>query len=251
MRGLRGDGMNVYTWASFMHGFDGSFFNSKWYPTLNSKNTKESVSFYANLLKSYGPPGSSSYSWDDVQSAFTSGKTAMIIDANNFMTRIEDPEKSQIVGKIGYALIPAGPNGKRYPGIYVMGLAVSKVGTKTEKERLAAIKFVEWATSADMQLDCALQTGVVSATRKSVFNNPAFVAKYDDKSYPGWRSSTMKSYEIVDPQFRPLIPEWREVGNLVGIAVEEAISGSTSVDSAMDWAQEEVLKVMEKSGTLK
>jgi ABC-type glycerol-3-phosphate transport system substrate-binding protein len=174
----------------------------------------------------------------------------MIIDANNFMTRIEDPSKSQIVGKIGYALIPAGPAG-RFPGIYSMGLGVSAVGAKTEKEKLAAAEFVQWATSYDIQLDSALQLGVVSSARNKVFNNPAFIARFDDKSYPGWRSSTVESYKIAMPQFRPLIPEWREFGNLLGIAIEQVISGQKTAKEALDWAAEGTVKIMKDSGKLK
>jgi len=250
MRGLRGDGMNVYTWASFFRGFGGEFFNENWEPIFNDEAGVKATEYYSDILRKYGPPGVSSYSWDDVQSAFTSDKVAMIIDANNFMTRIEDPSKSQIVGKIGYAVIPSGPAG-RFPGIYAMGLAVSSVGAKTEKEKLAAAKFIQWATSADMQLDCALQTGVVSATRRSVFENPAFIARYDDVNYPGWRSSTIESYEIAMPQFRPLIPEWREFGNIVGIALEQAIAGQKSPKDALDWAAKETEEIMKRAGKLK
>jgi len=250
MRGLRGDGMNVYTWASFFRGFGGEFFDEKWNPIFNNEIGVEATKFYGDLLKKYGPPGVSSYSWDDVQSAFTSGKTAMIIDANNFMTRIENPAKSQIVGKIGYAIIPAGPAGN-FPGIYTMGFGISAIGAKTEKEKMASAEFVQWATSYDIQLDSALQLGVVSSARKAVFDNPAFMAKFDEKSYPGWRPSTIKSYEIAMPQFRPLIPEWREFGNLVGIAIEEVLSDQKSPKEALDWAVKETEKVLKISGKLK
>ena len=250
MRGLRGDGMNVYTWASFFRGFGGKFFDKDWHPIFNNEVGVKATEYYADLLRKYGPPGVSSYSWDDVQSAFTSGITAMIIDANNFMTRIENPAKSKIVGKIGYALIPAGPAG-RFPGIYSMGLGVSAIGAKTEREKLASAEFVQWATSYDIQLDSALQLGVVSSARRSVFNNPAFIARFDNVSYPGWRSSTVKSYEVAMPQFRPLIPEWREFGNLLGIAIEEVISGQKSAKEALDWAAKGTERIMRESGKLK
>ena len=102
-----------------------------------------------------------------------------------------------------------------------------------------------------MQLNCALQRGVVSSARKSVFNNPAFKARFGEDSYPGWLSSTVKSYELADPNFRPLIPEWREVGNIVGIAIEQVIAGEKSAKEALDWAAKEVERIMRESGKLK
>ncbi len=250
MRGLRGDGMNVYTWTTFLRGFGGDYFDSSWNPIFNSEAGINSLEYYTNLLTKYGPPGVATYSWDDVQSAFTSGKTAMIIDANNFMTRIEDPTKSQIVGKIGYAMVPGGPAG-RYPGIYSMGFAVSSIGAKTEKEKLAATEFVQWATSAEMQLQMALETGVVSANRNSVFENIVFRSKYSEDIYPGWLTSTVQSYEIAMPDFRPLIPEWREVGNTIGIAIEQSLSGSLTPKEALDQAAKEVERILRSSGKLK
>ncbi|WP_103899333.1 ABC transporter substrate-binding protein [Petrotoga halophila] len=250
MRGLRGDGMNVYTWTTFLRGFGGKYFDDSWNPVFNNEEGVKSLEYYTNLLTKYGPPGVATYSWDDVQSAFTSGSVSMIIDANNFMTRIEDPEKSQIVGKIGYAPVPSGPAGI-FPGIYSMGFGVSAIGAKTEKEKLAAAEFVQWATSSEMQLEMALQTGVVSANRSSVFDNPVFQAKYSDDIYPGWLSSTLLSYDLAMPDFRPLIPEWREVGNTVGIAIEQALSGALTPKKALDQAAKECERILRASGKIK
>ena len=53
------------------------------------------------------------------------------------------------------------------------------------------------------------------------------------------------------PQFRPLIPEWREFGNLLGIAIEEVISGQKSAKEALDWAAKGTERIMRESGKLK
>lgn len=248
MRGLRGDGMNVYTWTEFLRSYGGDFWTPDWKPVLDSPQAIEGTRKYAELLRRFGPPGVATYSWDDVQTAFMAGKVAMIIDATNFFTRIENSAKSAIAGKIGYATVPAGPAG-RYPGIYAMGFAISAIGAKTERERQAAALFIQWATSKEIEMDKALSAGIVSVTRRSVFNHPAFRAKYG--KYNGWLESTVESLEIAMTEYRPRIPEWREIGNRIGIAIEEVLAGLKSPEVAMREANEYARKVFKQTGKLK
>ncbi len=244
MRGLRGNGMNIYIWAQWLRSYSGRFFTDltdQRKPLFNSPEAIEATKKYAELLQKYGPPGSSSYSWDDVQTAFASGKTAMIIDATNFYNRIEDPEKSFISGKIGYAVVPKGPAGS-FPGNYAMGFAISAVGAKTDEEKEAAAKFIQWATSKEMELGKALEANIVSISRKSVFESKEF----QSKMAPDWVEAAKKSAEITMPNYRPLVPEWREVGDLLGIAVESVISKQQTAEDALNEAQKKAEEVMAK-----
>jgi len=246
MRGLRGNGMNIYIWSEWLWSYGGKYFDENWNPVFNSPEGVLATENYAKLLQNYGPPGVATYGWDDVQNAFTSGKVAMIIDATNFYTRIEDPTKSAIAGKIGYAVVPAGPAG-RFPGNYSLGFAISAVGAKTEAERGAAAEFIKWATSQDIELGKALQANIISVTRDSVFNDPAFQAKFGGD----WLTSTVESFKITDPGYRPLIEEWREIGDRLGIAVENVIAGIQPVQEALNEAALYAAEVLMRTGKLK
>jgi len=250
LRGLRGEGMNIYIWTGFLRAFGGGFFDENWRPIFNSSEGVKATEFYAYLLQNYGPPGSSTYTWDDVQTIFMAGKCAMIIDATNFLTRIENPELSAIAGKIGYAELPEGPAGK-FPSIYTLGFTVSAIGAKEEIEREAGTLFIMWATSKSMELGKALihYPPIVSVCRASAFLHKAFIDKV--KAYPGWRESTVKGLEICLAEYRPRIPEWREVGDILGIAVEEVIAGARDAKSALDWAAAEATKILIRTGRLK
>ena len=246
MRGLRGNGMNIYIWSEWLWSYGGKYFDENWNPVFNSPEGVLATENYAKLLQNYGPPGVATYGWDDVQNAFTSGKVAMIIDATNFYTRIEDPTKSAIAGKIGYAVVPAGPAG-RFPGNYSLGFAISAVGAKTEQEKGAAAEFIKWATSQDIELSKALQANIISVTRDSVFNDPAFQAKFGGD----WLTSTVESFRITNPGYRPLIEEWREIGDRLGIAVENVIAGIQPAKEALDEAAAYAAEVLVRTGKLK
>lgn len=242
MRGLRGNGMNVYTWTQWFRSYGGEFLDEQSRPIFNNEAGVKATEEYARLLKQYGPPGVASYSWDNVQTAFTSGQVAMIIDANNFYTRIEDPTKSTIAGKIGYAVVPAGPKG-RFPGNYALGFAISSVGARSDVEKQASAAFIAWATSKEMQM-ASLKAHIVSQTRNSVLNSPQFAAALKKD----WISSTIESWRITNPNYRPLFPGWRSMGDLIGIAVQEVIAGNRTAKAALDEAAKATAELFQRTG---
>lgn len=234
LRGLRGFGMNVYTWAGFLHSYGGQFLSENTTPNINNKAGVEATQVYADLIREYGPPGQANFSWDNVQNAFTSGQAAMIIDANNFYTRIEDPSKSNIAGKIGYAVVPAGPNG-RFPASYALGFAVSPVGAKTDGEKQAATEFILWATSYDMQL-ASIEKGIVSQTRDKVLTSNQYRSAANEE----WLTSTAESLRIANPNYLPQTVAYRTMGDIVGVSVQEVISGQQDSQAALDQAAAQI-----------
>lgn len=242
MRGLRGNGMNVYTWATWFRAYGGEFLDEQSRPIFNDAAGVKATEEYARLLQEYGPPGVAGYSWDNVQTAFTSGRVAMIIDANNFYTRIEDPDKSAIAGNIGYAVVPAGPEGS-FPGNYALGFAISSVGARSDREKQAAAAFISWATSKQMQMD-SLDAGIVSQTRTSVLESD----KFAQTLHPEWLDSTLVSWEITNPHHRPLFPGWRSMGDLIGIAVQQVISGERGAQEALDEAAATTADLFKRTG---
>lgn len=244
LRGLRGNGMNVYIWAQWLRSYGGEFLDEQSRPIFNNEIGVKATEEYARLLKQYGPPGVASYSWDNVQTAFCSGQVAMIIDANNFYTRIEDPTKCSIAGKIGYAVVPAGPAG-RFPGNYALGFAISSVGARSDAEKQAAAAFIAWATSKEMQM-ASLSAGIVSQTRNSVLTSPQFAAALK----PDWIASTVESWRITNPNYRPLFPGWRSMGDFIGIAVQEVIAGNRTAKAALDEAARATADLFQRTGQL-
>ena len=91
---------------------------------VNSPEGVESLTFFARLMREYGPPGIESYGWSQSIQTFTQGKAVMCADAALFGRQFEDVEKSKVAGKVGYIPHPAGPGGHVAP-IWGDGLAVS------------------------------------------------------------------------------------------------------------------------------
>jgi len=171
MRGERS--INWYPWSGFCYGFGGTWLDAEGQPAFNSPEAAAATELFAELIRDYGPPGAANFSWNDVQLSMQQGTTAMIIDATNFGPRLEDPNESLVVGKVGYAMVPAGPAG-RYPSIYAAALAIPSFSEEPE----AAWEFLKWATSSDIQVRSSLEVNRLDLTRKSAWEDPRYLEKY-------------------------------------------------------------------------
>ncbi|MCM3270845.1 ABC transporter substrate-binding protein [Paenibacillus elgii] len=234
MRGQRGAGMNVYTWAGFYNAF-----GAKWLvdgkPAVNSDAAVQATQLYADLITKYGPPGGANFSWDQVQLAVQQGTVAMAIDATNFAARLENPENSKVVGKMGYAFVPKGPNGSS-PSSATRGFAIPK----TSKNKEAAFQFIQWALSEKIQTKTALEGLRADTTRVSVWNNEEYKKKFNFDN-GNWIKVAVDSMNQADGEYRPRIPQWKQMGDGLGIAVSSVLSG-VSAKEALDKAQKDIEK---------
>ncbi len=241
LRGDRGAGLNVYIFTSFLRAFGGDFFDENMKPVLDSPEAIEAAEFYAELLQNYGFPGPANVGWEATLTNMQQGNVAMIIDATVFGGPVEDPEQSVVAGNVGYAMVPAGPAG-RAPALSTWGMFIPADSENKE----AAWQFVQWATSADIQLRSALLGPRSDVTRTSVWESEEF--KELKAGWGNWSEVTLASLEESVPDYRPRIPNWTEVGDRLGVALSEVISGQRPADEAMTEANEEITQMMIDAG---
>ncbi|TIR42444.1 MAG: extracellular solute-binding protein, partial [Mesorhizobium sp.] len=86
------------------------------------------------------PPGVTGFNWAEAQSAFLQGKIGMWFDGVGFAPPMENPEKSRVVGKVGYGVMPKGPKAHA-AGTFGDGIGVTSASAKKE----AAYLFCQWA----------------------------------------------------------------------------------------------------------
>ena len=98
---------------------------------------------WISMVRESGPPNWANMQWYDAMEAFTAGQAGMIVDADFFAASYEDPKKSKVAGKVGYALIPAGSSGKPYAGPLDMGAG----NQQGDEEQGSGMALREWATA--------------------------------------------------------------------------------------------------------
>ena len=223
-------------WAPYLFGFGGSWLTKDGKPAMNTPEAVQAFDYYGRLLRNYGPPGAVNYHWYECVSLFVQGKAAMYTDVSNRIFFFEDPSKSQIVGKIGYAMFPAGPAGRK-PTMEVWSMAVSSKSKKKE----AAYLFVQWAASKENILK--MQMKGAPSVRASAWKDPKFLAEQKHKD---WVEASLKSLEIASTDWNPPIVAVSEVRDEVGAVIVSSILGE-NVKVAADKANAEMAKIMEKT----
>jgi ABC-type glycerol-3-phosphate transport system substrate-binding protein len=82
-RAVKGQGINVFTWVTFLRGYGGDFFDKDLKPTLDSPEAIQATEKYAELLQKYGPFGVSGYTHYECTTDFAQGKVAMFLGEGN------------------------------------------------------------------------------------------------------------------------------------------------------------------------
>ncbi len=255
LRGKPGWGDNMAFLSTMANSFGAQWFDMSWKPQLESKPWHDAVTFYVDLLKKYGPPGSSANSFNEILALYSEGKCGMWIDATIAASFLTDP-KSKVADKVAFAQGPYSVTQKGANWLWAWAPAIP-AGTQHTEE---AQKFITWATSKDYINLIAKDKGwaaVPTGTRKSTYANPEFLkaAKFAEAEKKAIDSanpndSTLPKSPYVGVQFAA-IPEFQAIGIAVGQQMSAALSGKATVDAALKASQVAADREMRKGGYYK
>lgn len=252
LRGLPGWGEVLAPLNTVINAFGGRWYDMEWNAQLNNPKTIAAVEFYVDLLKEAGQPGATNTGFTEALTLMSTGKAAMWYDASVAAGFLNDKSSSQVVGKIGYALAPSKERGNT-GWIYTWCLAIEKAS----KNKEAAAKFIEWASSKQYIESVGESEGwgvVPSGTRISTYEN----AKYQSAApFSGIVLKAMQAADYDSPTVDPVpyrgiqfvaIPEFQQLGTEVSQEIASAIAGSKSVADAMAASQLLAEKVAVEGG---
>ena len=232
MRGKRAAATSMF--AGMLHAMGSTWLTPKREPAFNSEEGIKAFDMWGRLLRLYGPPGSENNHWYEASSIFSQGKAAMYLDANSLFPVIEDPQKSKVLGKVGYALYPRGPKGQYGSTVAVWGLAMPK----SSKNQKAAWLFMQWATAKEQVLKVQSEKGILGC-RESVWKD----AKGKAKVPPDLADSLMLGSKMGTPFWNPPVVAVAEVRDAVGAAIVTSIQGG-DVRAAVNKAAADVRRIM-------
>jgi len=256
LRGKPGWGDNMAFLSTLVNTHGGQWFDMQWKPQIDSKPWHEAINFYVDLLKNYGPPGSSANSFNEILALVNAGKCGMWIDATIAASFVSDPKQSKVADKMAFAQAPTAVTPKGANWLWSWNLAIPAGSQKVD----AAQKFISWATSKDYIQLVAKTNGwanVPTGTRKSTYANAEFqkAAKFAaaektaiDSANPN--DSTLPKSPYVGVQFAA-IPEFQSIGIAVGQQMSAALAGKVTVDAALKASQTAAEREMKKGGYYK
>ncbi len=233
----RGDGIQaVYTLAPFVFGMGGRWLDENGRPDLTSDAFVKALELYGGTLHKYGPPGIAGMAWAQTQVVFGQGNAGMNTDSSNFISTFEDPKKSKLAGKVGYAPVPRGPAGLRSS---LIAWCLS-IGSKS-KNKEATWLFLQWLASKEMVLRQAKMKMPVG--RESVWKSPEFQSSMSKE----WLDAFAKELPTAAVnQANPLVVQVPETRDAIGKAIVSVIQGGNAKQAATK-AQQDCLKILKMS----
>ncbi len=220
-------------------------------PICNSEIGVKALEFFCSL-KPFMPPGAAAYEWAEITADFTEGKAAMMFQWSDFVRDVEDPAKSKVAGKVGYALMPGKPDApvNNVPGI-IPGEGYASLGgwglvmNKDSKNKEAAWKFIAWASCLTMthdEMKDYLEFGGTNTGRLSGYFIPETTG-YRVGRYP----IELEMYRE-HIRRRPAIAEEVEYEIIVGTEVQQAFIGAKTPKQALDDAAKALYELMVRGG---
>lgn len=214
-RGLKN--ANAPVWTTFMLGYGTTPLSADGKLQTESQGAVDAAKLYQRLMTKSAPPGVSGFNWAEAQSAFLQGKIGMWVDGVGFAPPIENPEKSRVVGQVGYGVMPKGPNAQA-AATTGDGLGVTAASQKKE----AAYLFCQWAISHDMGARL-LQAGAGVPFRQSILEDQKV---REGVKMPGaWLDAVAGSAKVSQLALPVIIPV-TEFRDIYGVALTNMIGGA-------------------------
>ena len=182
---------------------------------INSPLGIEFMTWYTDWALKYGPEGSLNWGWSDLAPAFGQGLLSMTIGGNASYTTIENPEKSSVAGKVGYAH-PVMKNDGKDP-LFEWGWGINSAS----KNKEATWLLIEWMTSPTLIKAIAPEYGCPA--RLSVYSDPAYINAMPSQEFIDNQTWMMKNG--VDPSPQLIDPGFAETSQIVSQEMSNVLAG--------------------------
>lgn len=219
----------VYNWGLNAEGWGASVANGG---QMNSDKAKEALTWYVGNLE-FAPPEATQSTWDEVAATFAAGRAAQgLVYGENAAWISTNPEKSQVVGKVGVALPPTSEGvmaeaegDKGYIGYYDGGAFGVPISSKNKD---AALLWLQYIAQASVQADWAVAGSRIVQT--STYDDPKVMEQ--DKATSGY-------YTLMKDQGKlfagaPAYPFHAQVREATAPFFYQAITGELSPSDALD-----------------
>ena len=224
----------VHAWLLHLNPLGGSVFDADWKARFNDDAGVKALKFLQEVVAT-GPAGIAAYGQGESNTAFLQGQAAMYLDSTLLAGLVDDPAKSKVVGKVGWALHPMGTRRASQSG--GLGLCIPK----NAKNADAAFLLMQWLTSKQQDKACTKAGGV--PVRNSTMVDSDIVKQYPE--FPVFREALKYS----NPDWRPIIPMWDKINvQALGVGISEALTGKKTAEQALNDLVAPVTQIMREGG---
>ena len=221
-------------WLQYNAQLGGSVLDKDGKPALNSDANVASLKVYKELFDKAAPPGAVDYDWGGREESFRQGLVAMMETWSVGAPGYYDPSMSKIVDSVAITYTPVGKGVPVKYGLGGWGLAINN--DIDDAKKAASWEFIKWLVSPEIHKEMNM-LGAGSYIRKSTLADAELNAKYP------FLPIIAKSFENADGDYRPRIPQYPEIQDLLGTAVNAVLVGNADPKAALDEAQKQAEKL--------
>lgn len=231
------------TLLGWAYGYDAILFDEDGHPQANSPEMVQAMEDFVTLMRDHGPADAPSLTFTQAGEVFSSGNAAMMFDTSGFGTVFENPDQSQVAGKIGFTQ-PVGPAGKPLQWLYNEGLAISA----NSKNKEAAWLFLQWRMSEEVTTRELLEIGRTDVPNLDVLGSETYAEYAEENNLTDFTNILTESWDNATAEHWPFYPEFAEIGDTFAAAISSVIAGSAEVKPALDQVQGELEQLMQRAG---
>jgi multiple sugar transport system substrate-binding protein len=191
---------------------------------------------FLELLK-FAPPNVRSYTFADVNKAIQLGQAAMAIQWASGAKPMEDPSRSKVAGKLGYALVPGAVRQTPMRGVWTIAVA------RNSANQDAAWEFAKWLSGKDFgqaAVKFPSATSAIHSPHISVLQDPA------TKAALPYADALLASLRIAKE--RPRLREFADIQEHFRVTTGKLTAGELKLDAALKEIDAGTNRTLGKSG---
>lgn len=221
-------------WMVYLQQAGGKMYGDNSMPVFADEAGVAALQLMVDLMP-FTDPGSISYvGINDASNVLFAGRASMMMNWPFMWKPAQDPKTSHIVGKLGNAVLPAGPAGTAS----IDGTDAWTI-TKASKHQQLAMELIEFYLSPDIQKAQVLDTGWLPI-RLSVLSDPEVQAKAPN--------AAVTLEQAKHPYNSFVTPDYNQVTTAIGTEIQKALQGKKTAKEAMVSAQDQVATIVKRRG---
>jgi multiple sugar transport system substrate-binding protein len=216
----------------FLQQAGGKLYGADGMPDFNNEAGVSALQTMIDLMPSTDPGSLSYVGINDATNVFTAGQATMMMNWPFMWKPANDPATSRVVGKLGAAVLPAGPAGTAS----IDGTDAYTI-TANSRDPEKARKLIEFYLDKEVQKRQVIDTGWLPI-RLSVLGDPEV------------QSAATNAAVVLEQAKAPydsfVTPDYDAVTTVIGVEIQKALQGQQNAVAALKNASDQVSAIVKK-----
>jgi len=227
--GARGPAV-AQDWMEYMRAYGGRIVDREGNVYVDSPEAIASLELFVKIFDDWAPPGAPNYWWDDRETSYRTGMSVMQSSWSIARAGYENPDISLVVGKTGMAITPTAAGDEPAFGFGGWGIGINSDIDADRQE--IAWAFIKWIASEEIQKQWMQNDG--APIRLSTLLDPELNAAMP------WLPTMLTMFIHGDGDYRPRVPEYSQIQDILGLRVNQAITHELTAEEALEAAADEI-----------